>query len=158
MAQPATYATLSDFDLTYPPGAFGDRVSPTQRQQALVDASAEANSYLGDKLNLPLAPLQVPPAVAQYDRMLVRCVCKIAAWNCLCLRGFNPDNAGDQVVRVGYDDAIKWLTRVANGQATIAVMQTPTPSLQPNVSTNVQRGWGVPGATDPPFINGQNNF
>jgi len=88
MAQPSSYATLSDFENVYPGSAYGDRVGLIQRQQALIDASAEANSYIGDKLNLPLAPLAVPPAVAPYDRQLVRCVCKIAAWNCIALRGF----------------------------------------------------------------------
>jgi len=154
------YATLADFERVYPAAAYGDRVNPSQRQQALVDASREADSYIGDKVNLPLQALAVPPNPYPFDRQLTRAVCKIAAWNCLALRGFNPDNPADVVVRTGYDDALKWLTRVANGQASIRWQQqeTPTPSLQPDISTNCQRGYGAPGiGTDPPFISGQNN-
>ena len=154
MVQPASYAQLTDFNQVYPGAAFGDRVLPSQKEQALIDASALANSYLGDKLHLPLSPLPVPPAVAPYDRQLVRAVCQIAAWYCICLRGFNPDNPGDAVIRMQYDDALKWLTRVANGQATIAVAQADPPSAQPDISTNCQRGYGAPGACDPPWVNG----
>jgi phage gp36-like protein len=130
----ARYATIADLDISgLPMPAFGN-LSPIQIQGALDRASDFADSFIGDKFTLPL--------LVPYPGALVDAVCQIAAWRLLCLRGFNPDNGADSVVRQGFLDARDWLTRVANGQARLAVVQTQPDSLQPNVSTSEQRGYG----------------
>jgi phage gp36-like protein len=130
----ARYATEADLQISgLPMPAYGS-LSPIQIQGALDRASDFADSFIGDKFTLPLS---VP-----YPGALVDAVCQIAAWRLLCLRGFNPDNPGDSVVRQGFLDARDWLTRVANGQARLAVVQAQPESLQPNVSTAEQRGYG----------------
>lgn len=128
------YATIDDLAISgLPPAAFGD-LSPIQIQGILDRVSAIADSYMGDKYTLPLQP--------PYDPALVDAVCQIAAWRLLVLRGFDPNVPGDEPVEKGYNDARAWLVRVANGQARVAVVQAQPESLQPNVSTAEQRGYG----------------
>lgn len=70
--------------------------------RALQDASSLVNSYLGKKYQLPLTIS--PPDV------LVTYACQIA-WFLL-----HGESAGkDHPVRMAYDDAKKWLERVAGG-------------------------------------------
>ncbi len=143
------YATRDDLDTCGLPAGALASVDDDVKDQALEDRSAYADSYLGDKVTLPLT--------APYDRTLVRYVCYMAAWDLICFRGFNPDNPADTVMRQRYEDADKWLVRVANGQARINVIQAAPPSLQPDVSSNCQRGYGDMtgnGNTDDPIVGG----
>ncbi len=147
------YASIEDFnDAGLPNGALAS-LDRTTINRALVRASALANTFLGDKFTLGLGG---PP----YDASLVDAVCQIAAWNLLRLRGFNPDNAGDQVVRQGYLDAEKLLTRIANGQAYLNVQQGTPESLQPDVTSNSPRGYGdlTGSGRMSNFIAGSNNW
>lgn len=143
----ASYATVEDLrSAGLPPGALGS-VSVTDQKGALEKASAIASSYIGDKYNLPLG--------GTYDPALVDAVCQIAAWRLLVRRGFNPEQGEDNVIRQGYLDAVKWLERVANGQARLSVVETPGPSLQPNTSTNEVRGYSPdPNVSNAPFVGG----
>lgn len=130
------YATLADLLTCGLPAAAIASIDDPTRQAALDDRSAYADTYLGDKETLPL--------LAPYDRTLVRYVCFLAAWDLICFRGFNPDNPGDAIVRQRYEDADKWLVRVANGQARLAIVRpgTAPQSLQPDVGSNCPRGIG----------------
>jgi phage gp36-like protein len=141
------YATIADFEASgLPPGAIGD-ISKGEINMHLARQSAHADTYLGAKVTLPLS--------APYDQQLVDAVCQMAAWRIMIRRGFNPDNNGDAVVRQGYEDAIKWLTRVANGQARLNVIQSAPESLQPNVVTNQERGYSPRDTgTDVPIVGG----
>jgi phage gp36-like protein len=129
------YASIDDLTQAgLPAGALASLDKRTWNQ-ALIRASSLAASRIGCKYTLPLA--------APFDPALVDAVCQIAAWRLLCLRGFNPSNPGDQVVRQGYLDADEWLTKVANGQAQIQVVTQATPeSLQPDTYSNTPRGYG----------------
>lgn len=128
------YATIDDFTTSGLPNGALAAIDKQTWQKALDRASAYANSFIGDKYALPL--------VSPYDPALVDAVCQVAAWRLLCLRGFNPNNPGDQVVRQGWEDATAWLTRVANGQASITVVQAVPPSYQPDTFSNQPRGYG----------------
>lgn len=139
------YASLADLDASgLPPGALGS--VPRSVQSAMLQKASDfADSYLGDKFTLPLSP--------PYDAALVDAVCQIACWRLLVLRGFSPENPGDGVVRQGFLDARDWLTRIANGQATLKVRQANPASNQPDISSNEPRGYGsADGATDVPVI------
>ncbi len=141
-----SYATIEDLQSAgLPPGALNS-VSKTDQKGALERASAIASSYVGDKYTMQITP--------PYDPALTDAVCQIAAWRLLVRRGFNPESGADGVIRQGYLDAIKWLERVANGQARLSV-QEPTASLQPNLSTNDLRGYSPdPNVTNAPIVGG----
>lgn len=129
----ATYATIADFESAAMPLSALGSVSKVDVLRQLERDSAFAATYLGDRYTAPVS--------APYDPALTDAVCRIAAWHLLCRRGFNPENAGDQVVRQGFLDAKEWLTRVANGQARLQVSQASPQSLQPDISTGEQRGY-----------------
>ena len=78
--------------------------------------------------------------MAPIDPALIDAVCQIAAWRLMTLRGFNPSNPSDPVIRQGYDDANEFLRRIANGQAQLCVTQTQPASLQPQVTSDPGRG------------------
>lgn len=128
-----SFATISEFESSALPLSALGSVSKTDVLRQLERDSAFAQTYLGDKYQAPILP--------PYDPALVDAVCRIAAWHLLCRRGFNPENAGDQVVRQGFLDAREWLTRVANGQARLQVVQSQPESLQPDLSSGTQRGF-----------------
>lgn len=145
ITEPQSYATLDDLaEAGCPPAAFGS-VAFTTQQRALQRASRFADSYLRDRYNLPLE--------CPYDQGLVDAVVQIATWRLMQRRGFNPNDPGDASLRVGFEDAVKWLERIANGQAQICVVQNSPASLQPVVGTNASRGYGgLYGSEDLPVV------
>lgn len=137
-----SYATLAEFQAVgLPAGALGS-VPVAAQQAALLNASRFADTYLRAGSRLPIA--------APYDPALVDAVCQIAAWRLMQRRGFNPNTPGDAAIRMGYEDAVKFLTRIADGKAHLAVMQTEPVSNQPDVSTSTPRGWA--GLPDDSFV------
>lgn len=140
-----SYATIADLEEAgLPPGAIGSVDWQTQ-QRALERASRIADTYLRDRYTLPLS--------CPIDQSLVDAVVQIASWRLMGRRGFDPNSPGDATIRIGYEDAIKWLTRIANGQAQICVAQSNPASLQPQVGTTAPRGWGgLNNAEDFPFV------
>ena len=46
---------------------------------------------------------------------VVECVCKLAAYELFCVRGFNPGAGSDVNIRMRYEDACAWLRDVARG-------------------------------------------
>lgn len=148
------YATVEDLEISgIPLSAFGRLSAGIQIQAILDNASAYADTFLRCKYTLPLAGPTSSPPVA-YDPALVDAVCQIAAYRAMKLRGYNPDNPGDSSFRMGFEDAYAWLTRIANGQAVLNVVQAQPESLQPNVSTSEPRGYGYIGGNGIGGING----
>lgn len=77
-------------------------IDATVVARALTDASSLINSFLGKKYQLPLT-VDAPDVLVTY-------ACQIA-WFLL-----HGDSAGkDHPARMAYDDAKRWLERVANG-------------------------------------------
>jgi len=155
------YATLADLDtFGLPAGALEGK--QLDKQKTLDAASAFADSFLGNKYNLPIKPFPgLEGAPDFYDPALVMAVVKIAAWMLMSRRGFNPDNGSDQVLRLGYEDARTWLLRVSNGQAVVQVQQAQPESLQPDISSNAPRGYGDligDGSTDYPGVGGTSSW
>ncbi len=139
------YATIDNFEsFGLPSGALANL--PFKAQQAiLAAASRRADMFLRDKYHLPLR-LPIDPA-------LTMLTCQLAAWMSLSVRGFNPNaNQIDAVVRMNYDDAIKALTGIANGQQQLCVVQATPPSEQPQISSSPSRGFSTPEGEDLPFI------
>lgn len=147
------YATLSDLATCGLPNGALATIDDATKQAALDDRSDYADTFIGDKVQLPLQ--------APYPRVLIRMVCFQASYDLLCFRGFNPDNPADLNVQRRHDEADKWFQRVANGQARVNFKETAPPSLQPDVSTNEPREIGDlagTGATDDPIVGGSGGW
>jgi phage gp36-like protein len=139
MVQIASYATLDDLqNQGIIPQFFTGDLAPSSDAivAALVYAASYIDSIIGvsDKLTFPLP--------TPYDPTLVQANVVIAIWNLLSVRGFNPEDPSDKAVRTRYDDAIKWLDKVANGRAKLLRQKTTTNVLgvQPEVVCNSPRG------------------
>lgn len=113
----------------------------TGDQDAALEAASDlADSYLRARFTLPLAGWQDD---------LRRAVCNIAAYDLLSARGFNPDAGADVNVRARYDDAVRWLERIAAGQVTPDVTDSGSSGDEGSgaaagvarVFTNTSRGW-----------------
>lgn len=129
----AAYATLNDLENAgLPPGAISGLDNIVQ-SSALERASRIADTYLRDRYKLPLT--------APYDPALVDAVVQIACWQLMRRRGFDPNTAGDAVIRMGYEDAIGLLKRIANGQALLDVSQASPGYDEPQVITSPSRGY-----------------
>ncbi len=128
-----SYASSSDLDEAGLPSGVLAGLAAGTIDRALERASRSADAYLRDRYNLPLS--------APYDQSLVDAVCQLASWRLMQRRGFNPNTPGDAVIRVGYEDAIAFLKRVANGQAQLDVVQASPEAEQPLVSSSTPRGY-----------------
>jgi phage gp36-like protein len=131
----AGYATTTDL-VQYVPEAALTGISSGDRQVALDDASAEADTYLRAQYTLPLG--------APYDRTLVRHVCALAAWALLCRRGFNPEQGSNKTFETNYDKAIAWLKALARREVSLAESADASPTIAkggPRVSSKPRQGW-----------------
>ena len=140
------YASLDEYrgGAGIPAAALGN-VETTTQLAALVRASRLADTFMRDRYHLPLR--------CPYDPILTQYVCFIATYFLLSFRGFNPNsNQIDMVVRMNYDDAIKGLTRIANGQQQLCVRQAAPAATQPEVATSPSRGFTGPGGIDFPAV------
>lgn len=148
------YATIDDLTSTLPSGAFSS-IDKSIWNQMLIRQSAFADTFIGCKYSLPLS--------RPYDPSLTDAVCALAAWKLMSNRGYNPAVAGgssDALIRQGFLDARDWLIRIANGQASLTVVQAVPESLQPDVTTNTPRGYGdlTGNGTVSNFVPGSNNW
>ena len=150
----ASYSTIARVKGSLPPAYFQGPLAPTDDhiQDLIDDCSAEADGYIASKYTLPLVAGSDPSA--PYDRALMHAVDHFVVWHLLCDRGFNPENPADAAVEANYKSAEKWLERLADGKIKLSSTQGDPPSVQPDVSTSVQRGYGY-GTTYDPY-NGPN--
>ena len=115
-----TYASQDDlFRLGLPEGALRG-VSPSTIEEALEAASRLADSYLRARYTLPLTA---------WDGALSRAVAAIAAYDLMAVRGYDPARGADEVLRLRYEDAIRWLERVAAGEVSPEV-EDSTPDVR----------------------------
>lgn len=114
------YAVLADL-YTYGvvSTAFGQLTDP-QKQAALDGASAYADSKMRGRYSLPL---QTP-----YDPQIVRAVVHLAACDLLELRGFDPENPGDQAAYNRKLLAIRFFDDVQRQAAHPNVIESKSPS------------------------------
>lgn len=107
-------------------------ISSTDRDTALVRASALADNYLQRRYALPLS---------SWSDTVRQCVCHIALYWLVSPRGFDPAAVGSTPRKL-YEDALKTLENiVAYGDAGIT---DSTPTVEEGgtyVVTNRKRGW-----------------
>lgn len=139
-----SYATTTDLErLGVLPAALAGIATAT-KEAHLSAASRRADSYLAAQFELPLVA---------WEEDLTDAVCALCAWTLLVTRGFNPDAPGDQAVRIRYEDAIRWLEKVAAEQVTPLVTDSSQGSsagvsATPLIESATQRGWSSRGSAD----------
>jgi phage gp36-like protein len=101
------YALPSDLMRFGLPARALESVPMTAIVDACFAASEEAAGYLGSAYSLPLASWGVD---------LRMHVAKMAAYNLMSIRGYDPDSGQDRLLQVGRDQAVTWLNRVADGK------------------------------------------
>lgn len=121
-----TYASLSDLssrvserDLRHITDPTGQQVDTVRAQQALSDASAEIDSYVGQRYLLPLQAkraLPTDPVVSlPPHQALKRACCDVAIYRLQALRP--SDDIKD--ARQRYEDVMKFLSLVRKGEVLI---------------------------------------
>jgi phage gp36-like protein len=117
----SSYATLTDL-VTYGLPATALANVPTATQTANInDASDVVDTYLRGRYSLPLIA---------WGTEITQAVCKIAAYQILSVRGYNPASQADVNIRDRYLDTISWLGQVQRQAAHPNV--TPQPNQTPN--------------------------
>jgi hypothetical protein len=133
------YATLADMaNFGFPPSAFG-QLSQPQIQAQLDAASAYATSKMAARYSMPLL---------LWDVSITQAVVQIAAYQCLVLRGFDPNNPGDAAARDLWIAAREFFDAVERQHAHPLVTESPLPTVQappqyasPLIVGNPQQGW-----------------
>lgn len=97
------YAVIADLTLYGTPASAIAGLSTEQKQAAIDNASTIVDSYLRGRYQLPLVSWGIE---------ITEATIKIAAYNLLNIRGYNPAAGADVNIRQRYDDAISWLNKV----------------------------------------------
>lgn len=125
----SSYATLADLYRYGAPASAFSTLSDSDRQAGLDEASAKIDEYLAARYPLPL--ISWPASIIEY-------ACRIATYNLLSARGYNPAAAGDDNILKRHDWAIAQLTLIQKQMLHPAVVAQPaqdTVYAQPTVST-----------------------
>ncbi len=103
-------ASLTDLS-TLPgvPSAALASITDPEKQAALDASSAYALGKIGNRFKRPLV---------SWETDLTHAVCKIAVYDLLVARGYNPAAGADPNIRLRRDDADQWLTAVARQEIT----------------------------------------
>jgi phage gp36-like protein len=152
------YATQTDLEAVgINPSAIAN-IDPADIAEALAAASARVDSYLRSQYVLPLT---------NFGKDIVEATCKIAAYELMAGRGFNPAAGSDSNLRVRYEDMVGspgksgWLEQVAKGLVSPDVTdsspmpQEGRPGFLPIPVTASSRGWTQrpgSGRRPPPFV------
>lgn len=78
-------------------------VSTEDKNLALESASDEANSYLRARYTLPLT---------RWDTALRQHVVNITVYRLMSRKGFDPGVGSQEIIRLNYEDALRWLRGV----------------------------------------------
>lgn len=129
------YATAAQLKTLSVAAAALASVSAADQTAALQAASDLADSYLRSRYTMPLTA---------WADDLRRAVCAIATYDLMSHRGYNPETGGDPNIRARYDDAIRWLEKVASGQISPSVTDSAPAASEAGrarVSSKPARGW-----------------
>lgn len=113
------YGSLTDlYTFGAPQQAFG-ALTDAQKLAALDAASRKIDSYLRGRYQLPLVA---------WGTEITECMAKIAAYDLICVRGFNPAAGADANLRIRYEDATAFLGAVQRQAAHPDVTPAASPS------------------------------
>lgn len=130
------YAVLTDL-YAYGLAAVAMGSVSTASQQKILDAR---NDYADDKLRARY----VLPLLAPIPESLKQNICQLAAWDCLVLRGYNPQSGADVSIRERADLALKWFDDVERQRAHPNVVESSTASpglAAPMIISKPVQGW-----------------
>lgn len=106
-----SYAEISDLiNYGLPATALGT-LTTTQLSAALEQASRKLDTYFAARFGKDGVPL------LQWDTTVTEATCKVAAYELLTIRGYNPASGADVNLRIRYEDAIRWAEKVQKQQA-----------------------------------------
>lgn len=128
------YASTAELDALALPPDVAANVADADKTSALEAASALADSYL------VAAGYAVP--LASWGDDLKAAVCAIAAFDLAVSAGLAPEDGEGSNLYLKKRDALRWLERVARGQAKLSgASSTTSPWGAPRVSSAEPRGW-----------------
>lgn len=144
MASPLTQADLE----AYSKAVSVLDVSNDELAAALESAWEEAEGYLRT------AEYSLPLPEESITTTLRRKACALAEWDLFCRAGFDPTSSTNELLRVRYEDAVKWWQKVASGDIEpiprgaegLSVDGTPTVEEGPFAtasSSTTPRGWST---------------
>lgn len=113
-------------------------IATAAQDTALEAASDVADSYLRSRYTVPLTG---------YGDDLKGAVCKLAAYELLRARGYDPSAGSDESIKNGRDEAVSWLKDVSAGKAHVSGGNTtPAPTRHarassPRTTSDRLRGW-----------------
>lgn len=131
------YATTTDLTRLGLPSTALANVSPTTQEDSLDAMSAIADGYLSSRYELPLSV---------WGDDLRACVCRLAAYDLMVTRGYNPTAGADENLLLRHDHAMRWLRDVASGAVSPAGIVDATPADTTDnettfAVTSSSRGW-----------------
>jgi phage gp36-like protein len=117
-----------------PSGAIGT-ANDIKKQAALDAASAYALGKINGRYKGPLV---------SWETDLTHAVCKIAIYDLMMDRGYNPSSGADVNIRLRRNDADEWLTAVARGEISpnIVGQADQSPGYDnPRIISQPLQGW-----------------
>jgi phage gp36-like protein len=129
----AAYASLTDLTQLGLPTAALTEIDDATRTASLEAASSLADGYLAAVYTLPLT---------SHGSDLTRAVVSIAVYDLMVRRGYSADGA-DEEIRRRYEDAIRWLEKVAAGLISPDIVDDTPDHAEGGsfVVTMAKRGW-----------------
>lgn len=130
-----TYATIDDFTTHGLPSRAVDDEWPID---GFLDAASRVvDSYLATRYAVPFTVW--PPSITQ-------CVCKIAAWEYVSGQRGRQPGGPDEVIRLRFEDAMRWLREVSAGKVSligVTDVDAPVPDAPgaADVESDDLRGW-----------------
>ncbi len=112
------YATTTDLVRLGLPSAALSGVSTAAQEAALDAASAVADGYLASRKALPLSA---------WGDDLRTVVTRLAAYDLMVTRGYDPAAGRDDQIRLRHEDAMRWLRDFADGRIDAPSMVDATP-------------------------------
>jgi phage gp36-like protein len=126
------YGTPDDLDSCGLPPRALEKIGPEERWQALYVASRTADTLLSTRFKTPLQ---------SWGQDLVQIVCVIAGFRLICYRGWKPSDPANEGLVMMYNEALKTLKAVSEGDANLSMMETtPDPIFAPDVQSDRPRG------------------
>lgn len=99
---------------------------PSSALGSINDSSKAESLAATTELASGILAIRFDPPIVSQSVDLAQAVCKIAAYDLLSVRGFNPDG-DDSNYRRRYEDAMAWLKAVADGKITPVDIIDDTP-------------------------------
>jgi phage gp36-like protein len=134
-----TYATVDDlYRYGLQPIAV-QNVPMANLTAELEAASRYADSKMRARYSLPLLA---------WDSSVTMHVCRIAAYNILVTRGYNPEAGADVAITQRYEQSLEWFDGVERQRTHPNVTETANPQYAtdlPQVISGTSRGWQTPG-------------